>query len=69
MRAVATSAVREALNRQEFIQRVKASTGIRIEVASGVEEARYIYLGILQALPVFDKRILLIDIGGEAQNF
>lgn len=69
VKAVATSAVREALNRKEFIDRVKKSTGIKVEVASGAEEARYIYLGILQALPVFDKKVLLIDIGGGSTEF
>ncbi len=69
LRAIATSAVREAKNQAEFIKRVREATGIRIEVASGVEEARYIYLGILQALPVFNKRILLIDIGGGSAEF
>jgi len=68
-RAIATSAVREALNQNEFIRRVREATGIKIEVASGVEEARYIYLGILQALPVFNKRVLLIDIGGGSTEF
>ncbi len=69
LRAIATSAVREAKNQSEFIKRVKEATGIKIEVASGVEEARYIYLGILQALPVFNKQILLIDIGGGSAEF
>ncbi len=69
VRAIATSAVREAKNQQEFIKRVREETGIRIEVASGVEEARYIYLGVLQALPVFNKRTLLIDIGGGSTEF
>ncbi len=69
VRAIATSAVREALNQNEFIRRAREETGIKIEIASGVEEARYIYLGVLQALPVFDKRILLIDIGGGSTEF
>jgi exopolyphosphatase/guanosine-5'-triphosphate,3'-diphosphate pyrophosphatase len=69
VRAIATSAVREALNRDDFINRVKTETGIRVETASGVEEARYIYLGVLQALPVFEKRVLLIDIGGGSTEF
>lgn len=64
IRAVATSAVREALNRKVFLQRVYHETGIRIEVISGAEEARMIYLGVAQALPVFDKKTLVIDIGG-----
>jgi exopolyphosphatase/guanosine-5'-triphosphate,3'-diphosphate pyrophosphatase len=69
VRAIATSAVREAENSREFIQKVKNETGIKIEIASGFEEARFIYLGILQALPVFNKKILLIDIGGGSTEF
>lgn len=69
IRAVATSAVREALNRDDFINKVYEETGIEIEVISGYEEARLIYLGVLQALSVLDKRILLIDIGGGSTEF
>lgn len=69
IRAIATSAVREALNKNDFIGRVRKEVGIKIELASGFEEARYIYLGILQALPVYDKKILLIDIGGGSTEF
>jgi exopolyphosphatase / guanosine-5'-triphosphate,3'-diphosphate pyrophosphatase len=64
VRAIATSAVREAANRREFIRRVARQTGVRVEIASGFEEARLIYLGVLQALPVFRKKALLVDIGG-----
>lgn len=69
VRAIATSAVREAVNQNDFIKRVNESTGIKVEIASGVEEARYIYLGVLQALPVFNSRILLVDIGGGSTEF
>lgn len=69
IRAVATSATREALNRDEFIDKVFERTGICIEVVSGFEEARLIYLGILQAINVYDSRILLIDIGGGSTEF
>lgn len=62
--AVATSAVREARNQSEFLERVTAETGLVVDVISGFEEARLIHLGVLQALPVFDKRILIVDIGG-----
>jgi exopolyphosphatase/guanosine-5'-triphosphate,3'-diphosphate pyrophosphatase len=68
-RAIATSAVREAVNRKEFIRKVERETGVRIEVASGFEEARLIYLGVLQALPVFRKKVFLIDIGGGSTEF
>ena len=62
--AVATSAVREALNRNEFIDRARDEAGIEVEVIAGHEEARLIHLGILQALPLFDTPLLMCDIGG-----
>lgn len=64
LRAVATSAVREAENRDVFLRRAWDEAGVEIEVVSGVEEARLIHLGVLQALEVFDRRLLLCDIGG-----
>lgn len=69
IRAVATSAVREALNRQEFVRKARESAGIRIDVVSGFEEARLIYLGVLQALPVYHHPILLMDIGGGSVEY
>lgn len=69
IRAIATSAVREAINREIFIQRVAATTGIEIEVVSGFEEARLIYLGVMQALPVYEKTVFLVDIGGGSTEF
>ncbi len=69
IRAIATSAVREALNQDEFIRRAKSEAGIKIEVASGVEEARMIYLGVVQALPVYNKKVLCIDIGGGSTEY
>lgn len=69
IRAVATSAVREANNKDEFLERVKRDCQIDVEVISGLEEARLIYLGILQGLSVYDKKILMIDIGGGSTEF
>lgn len=62
--AVATSAVREAENRREFLDRAFDEAGVSVEVISGFEEARLIHLGVLQALPLYDERVLLCDIGG-----
>ena len=67
--AVATSAVREATNKADFIDRARDEVGIEVEVISGFEEARLIHLGVLQALPVFDRRLLVIDIGGGSTEF
>ncbi len=67
--AIATSATREALNKQDFLQRVFKETGIEINIVSGYEEARLIYLGVLQSLDIYKKKILLIDIGGGSTEF
>lgn len=64
VRAVATSAVREAKNKDEFIELIKRETGVELEVVSGVEEARLISLGVIHALPILSKKCLIIDIGG-----
>jgi exopolyphosphatase / guanosine-5'-triphosphate,3'-diphosphate pyrophosphatase len=62
--AVATSAVREAANRDEFTAAVLKETGISIKVIDGKEEAAFIYKGVQNALPAKGKRVLCIDIGG-----
>jgi len=62
--AVATSAVREARNAQDFLVRARVEAGVVVDVISGQEEARLIHLGVLQALPVFEKRLLVVDVGG-----
>ena len=64
IKAVATSAVREARNAKEFTDRALAEAGVTVEVISGQEEARLIHLGVLQALPVFDQRLVMFDVGG-----
>src|SRR3954470_9075864 len=69
VRAVATSAVREAQNAEVFLTRARREAKVDIEVISGLEEARLIHLGVLQAVPVFDQRMLMIDIGGGSTEF
>lgn len=65
----ATSAVREAENRQYFIDLVKKETGFDIEVISGEEEARRTFLGILHGLDKGIQNIVAIDIGGGSTEF
>ena len=69
LHAVATSAVREAENRGEFVRRARDEAGVQVSVISGAEEARLIRLGVLQAVPAFDRRHLLVDIGGGSTEF
>jgi exopolyphosphatase/guanosine-5'-triphosphate,3'-diphosphate pyrophosphatase len=64
IRAVATSAVREALNKDEFIEKVKKNTGIEIEVISGVKEGELIYKGVTKGLHLESENLMIIDIGG-----
>ena len=67
--AVATSAVREAGNREEFLDRVRRETGIEVEVIDGEEEARRTFLGIRSGLPSGVREILGLDIGGGSTEF
>jgi exopolyphosphatase/guanosine-5'-triphosphate,3'-diphosphate pyrophosphatase len=64
VRAVATSAVRDTRNQQEFLARAAQSIGAPVEIISGREEARLIHLGVQARWPHGDKRVLMIDIGG-----
>ena len=64
LRAVATSAAREASNGSLLIERVLSASGIEIEIISGEEEARLIHLAVVHALNFKNKRSMLIDIGG-----
>jgi exopolyphosphatase/guanosine-5'-triphosphate,3'-diphosphate pyrophosphatase len=63
VRAVATSAIREAHNGSEIVRRARAETGLDLEIVSGREEARLICLGVLHGRPP-EARSLVIDIGG-----
>src|SRR5258708_24266571 len=64
LRAVATSAVREARNRAEFIRRIKRETGLTVEVISGLDEARLIFQAARHALGLDGGPHLLVDVGG-----
>ena len=64
IRAVATSAVRDASNQRDFITRASSAAGTPVEVISGQEEARLIHLGIQSRWPHSRQRVLMIDIGG-----
>lgn len=63
-RAVATSACREAKNRQQFVEEILNSSGIKIEVIDGTEEGRLIHLAVRKELDLDHKKTMLIDIGG-----
>ena len=60
----ATSAVREAPNGREFLQSIQDGLDIDVDLVSGPEEARLIYLGVLSGMTFGDRPHLLLDIGG-----
>lgn len=69
VRAVATSALRNAANGQEFIDKVHALTGISIELINGEQEATYIYKGVKLAGSLGSQTSLIMDIGGGSVEF
>ena len=69
MVAVATSAVREAPNRREFLRRVKDEAGVNVRVISGEEEADLIFRAVRSAVDFGSSTALVIDIGGGSVEF
>jgi exopolyphosphatase/guanosine-5'-triphosphate,3'-diphosphate pyrophosphatase len=67
--AVATSAVRDAGNRQEFLEQIKREAAFDVEVITGEEEARRTMLGVRSGLPPGVSDVLALDIGGGSTEF
>ena len=66
VRAVATQTLREARNRDVFLEKAQTILGFPIEIIPGREEARLIYSGVAHLLPQSDERRLVVDIGGRS---
>jgi exopolyphosphatase / guanosine-5'-triphosphate,3'-diphosphate pyrophosphatase len=64
VRVVATSALRDARNSQAFLEWVRSATGWKVEIISGVEEARLIHLGLVSNLRIDSSPALMMDLGG-----
>jgi exopolyphosphatase/guanosine-5'-triphosphate,3'-diphosphate pyrophosphatase len=69
IRAFATSAIRNAVNGQEFVDEVRKRFGFRVRVVPGKREAELIYKGVRQALPMKEKKMMILDIGGGSNEF
>ena len=69
VRAVATNTVRQLSNPQTFLLPAETALGHPIEVVSGREEARLIYLGVAHGMPQSRQRRLVMDIGGGSTEF
>src|SRR5580692_2508930 len=64
VRVVATSALRDARNSQAFLEWVRSATGWKVEIISGLEEARLIHLGLVSSLRMNFSSMLMVDLGG-----
>jgi exopolyphosphatase/guanosine-5'-triphosphate,3'-diphosphate pyrophosphatase len=69
VRAVATNSLRVARNSAEFLPQAEEALGYPIEIVSGREEARLVYLGVSHTLPLSDRPRLVVDIGGGSTEF
>lgn len=69
VKAFGTAALRTASNSPEFIAKINATTGIKIEIIPGQEEARLIYLGVKQVVNFHKGFDLIMDIGGGSVEF
>jgi len=63
-RAVATSAVRESRNGPQFVERLRDEAGVELEVITGAEEARLVYVAIRSRLEMGDRKWISVDLGG-----
>ena len=66
---IATSAVRDASNRETFCKTIKNETGIALDVISGEKEAELIFKGVLLAFDGKPGKSLILDIGGGSNEF
>ena len=64
IRVVATSALRDARNSRAFLEWVRSATGWKVEIISGLEEARLIHLGLVSSLRISAATTLMADLGG-----
>lgn len=69
VRAVATNAVREADNGEEFTQTIKNETGLHIEIISQEEEARFTTLGVFSGFKKKLKKTIIFDVGGGSTEY
>jgi exopolyphosphatase/guanosine-5'-triphosphate,3'-diphosphate pyrophosphatase len=66
---IATSAVREAINKDWFTQQIKESTGLDLHIISGEKEAELIFKGVKLAFGKIENHSMILDIGGGSNEF
>lgn len=66
---IATSAIRDAINKEWFQQQIKVYTGLSLQIISGEKEAELIFNGVKLAFYQIPNRSLILDIGGGSNEF
>jgi exopolyphosphatase/guanosine-5'-triphosphate,3'-diphosphate pyrophosphatase len=66
---VATSGIRSSENGQQFIEQVREQFNLEVKVITGDQEAMLIYRGVRQAMPMDEKPVMIVDIGGGSIEF
>ncbi len=67
--ATATSAIRNAKNGLDIVQKIYNQTSIKVKIISGLEEAEHIYFGVKKAMNIGNNTSLIMDIGGGSIEF
>jgi exopolyphosphatase / guanosine-5'-triphosphate,3'-diphosphate pyrophosphatase len=69
LRVIATSAARDAVNKQELLDAIKKASGLDVEIISGEQEADLVYQGVRSDPKLEGQRLLILDVGGGSTEF
>lgn len=69
VRVIATSAARDATNKGELLEAIKAASGLDVEIISGEQEADLVYEGVRSDPTLVGQRLLILDVGGGSSEF
>jgi len=69
VRVIATSAARDAVNRDTLIQAIEQASGLKVELISGQEEAELVFRGVATDPKLHGGKLLILDVGGGSTEF
>jgi len=69
LRAIATSAARDAVNPQDLLSAIEVATGLKVEIISGEQEADWVFRGVTTDPELAQRPLLLLDVGGGSTEF
>ena len=69
IRVIATSAARDAVNPEDLISAIEAASGLKVEIISGGQEARWAFQGVTTDMELANAPLLLLDVGGGSTQF